>query len=192
MSRLSIAVSVVFAAVLGVFVVSWTRAHQKPALEATSDPEDRAPAPVVSVPRRTVALPEVTPAPAPLPPRRARAEAPRDDAPSYEETLFVMKQKFEALPRDPSAEARNEGVLRSILSKTAPDHALPIESFQCRGQSCRVVFAFADVEQAQATLNVLPSDEDWNRSGMAFNAMPDDPHQPTCSRFTVYFTSASS
>jgi hypothetical protein len=101
-----------------------------------------------------------------------------------------LQERFAAVPVDRPTESRNETVLRSLFEKTGNGKPPRIDSFSCRGPSCQAVFTFESPDQILATFNVLPDQEEWKRAGLGFNAIPEDPDDPGCLRFTVFFTSA--
>jgi hypothetical protein len=127
------------------------------------------------------------------PPRSAdalveQASGTEPTARTHEEALFEMEQQFEAAPANRTLEGRNEQVLRGVLARVSGGAALPVESFACRGASCRLVFDFESVEQARATLNVMPDDEAWQLQRFGFNALPENPNDPNPLRLVVYVT----
>lgn len=188
-SRMTVAV-VLSGIVVAGGATLWSKARTKRRHDSVATQQEGPPPRNVTVVHEYVMVPGAAALPEPAPAREPASG--EGEKASYDEAVASMKQRFEATPEDPAAQERNERALRRILDRTSPNAALPIESFACRGPSCRVAFAFTDVDHAQATLNVLPADEDWRASGMGFNALPDDPKDPACTRFTVYFTASPS
>lgn len=148
-----------------------------------------APAPaasVVTVVHKYVVTPEGEKAVAQ--PSSGPAEEAAPAGPSAQEAVFQLDQRFEAIAEDHTTQVHNEQALRTIFGRVAGGKALPIDSFACRGPSCRVAFNFDSVDQARAVLNKLPSDDDWDRNGLGFNALPLNPDDPTSNKFVAYFT----
>jgi len=109
---------------------------------------------------------------------------------SFDETLFEIEQKFDAIPRASEVEHRNEQGLRTVFEHLDFAAGLAQGGLQCRGSSCRATLAFKDIEQAKAVLNAMPSDPEWKRRNFGFNALPEDPENPDSQRYVVYFTSS--
>jgi hypothetical protein len=109
-----------------------------------------------------------------------------ETAVSHEQALFELRQRAEAAPENGALQARNEQVLKRMLARVAAGKSLRTNDFFCRGPSCIVVFDFENLEQARATLNVLPNDEEWLEYGFGFNALPTEPG-PEATRFVVHF-----
>jgi hypothetical protein len=109
--------------------------------------------------------------------------------PNDHDPRLQLHERLRSLPANRTLELRNETTLRKILAKTGGGTMVSIDSFFCRGNGCEAAFTFESVDQIRATLNELPFQDEWKEGNFGFNAIPAEPENPACLKFTVFFNS---
>lgn len=177
----------VVVALAGVALYAW-KGRERPATPAVAPGKSDAPPLAITVVHRYEPAAAAGVAAGQIP---ASPTEPTEPPPA-ETALDRLQRSFDVLPTDPTTEQRNDALLHSLLTRLGHGQLPPIESFRCRGSSCQMRVSFQNGDQARGTLNLLPEQEEWKQANLGFNAVCEDPSDPDCLRFSVFFTSPPS